>query len=67
MNDTERTAEASNVLPLDPFDIREGLLTEDQIAGLRNRRKGKHVANFHRRQNDASKVVWVTSKANKNI
>ena len=50
--DIERTSAASSVLPLDPFNIRRGLLTEEQIAQLRQRRKGKRVANFHRKQND---------------
>lgn len=50
--DTERTSEASIVLPLDPFNIREGFLTEEQIAELRRRRKGKQVAKFYERQND---------------
>ena len=57
--DFERTSEASSVLPPDPFNIREGLLTEDQIAGLRSRRKGKDIANFYHRQNDV-RFFWVT-------
>lgn len=52
--DTERTSEASIVLPLDPFNIREGFLTEEQIAELRRRRKGKQVAKFYERQNDVN-------------
>jgi hypothetical protein len=52
--DTERTSEASSVLPSDPFNIREGLLTEEQIAEFRHRRKGKHVAKYYRRQNDVT-------------
>jgi hypothetical protein len=55
--DIERTSEASGVMPLDPFNIREGLLTEEQIAGLQQRRKGKGIAKFHQRQNDVESCI----------
>jgi len=55
--DLERTAEASSVLPPDPFNIRGGLLTDEQITELRCRQKGKRVAKFHQRQNDVKYCV----------
>ncbi|EPQ60166.1 CDF-like metal transporter [Gloeophyllum trabeum ATCC 11539] len=36
----------------DPFDFRKGLLNEDQLSQLRNRRKGRHLEKYQRQQND---------------
>ncbi|KAK7435519.1 hypothetical protein VKT23_019641 [Stygiomarasmius scandens] len=36
----------------DPFGLREGIQTEDQLAELRNRKKGKKVVKYQNRQND---------------
>ncbi|KAI0307636.1 CDF-like metal transporter, partial [Multifurca ochricompacta] len=35
----------------DPFNFGHGLKTDAEIAELRNRRRGKRLANYHRRQN----------------
>ncbi|KAG5352725.1 hypothetical protein C0989_000770 [Termitomyces sp. Mn162] len=51
--DIERTSEASSVQPLDPYQLRDGLLTHSQLVSLREQsRKGKRVARYHQRQND---------------
>jgi hypothetical protein len=50
--DIERTS--SNALPADPFQFRDGLKTEGELAEVRRRKKGKQVEQYHRRQND----VW---------
>ncbi|KAG6820670.1 hypothetical protein H0H93_013521 [Arthromyces matolae] len=43
----------SSVQPVDPYQLRTGLLTEEQISSLRHRsKKGKRVAHYHQRQND---------------
>jgi cation diffusion facilitator family transporter len=36
----------------DPFQLRVGVLSDEQIAGLRRRSKSKRVAEYQRRQND---------------
>lgn len=65
---TERDAEgalgSSAILPQDPFQLRVGLLSDEQIAGLRRRKKGKVVAEYQKRQNDvgfAPCLFWYTS------
>ncbi|KAG6888233.1 hypothetical protein C0992_009225 [Termitomyces sp. T32_za158] len=51
--DIERTSEASSVQPLDPYQLRDGLLTQEQISCLRQREnKGKRIARYHQKQND---------------
>ncbi|KAG6911278.1 hypothetical protein DXG01_002117 [Tephrocybe rancida] len=51
--DVERASESSSSQLLDPFQLRDGLLTEREIATLRHRaKKGKRVARFHKKQND---------------
>ncbi|RDB29469.1 Metal tolerance protein 3 [Hypsizygus marmoreus] len=50
--DIERGTASSSEAPNDPFQLRDGILTEDEIACLRHRHKGKRVAKYHQRQND---------------
>ncbi|GLB43566.1 putative CDF-like metal transporter [Lyophyllum shimeji] len=50
--DIERVSASTSVAPLDPYQLRDGMLTEQEIATLRRRRKGKRVAHYHKRQND---------------
>lgn len=50
--DLERNSESSNPYSLDPFSLRDGYKTEKQLAELRQRRKGKVIAKYHRRQNN---------------
>ncbi|KAG5640491.1 hypothetical protein DXG03_008331 [Asterophora parasitica] len=47
--DIER-ASASSVLPLDPFQLRDGVLSERDLNSLR--RRNKKGAHYHQRQND---------------
>ncbi|KAF9469631.1 CDF-like metal transporter [Collybia nuda] len=50
--DIERTSESStSALPLDPFQLRDGILSEEEIAALRRRKRGKRVAKYHKKQN----------------
>jgi hypothetical protein len=43
---------ASQPMPLrDPFNIGHGLKTDAEIAELRSRKRGKRLANYHRKQN----------------
>ncbi|KAG6881517.1 hypothetical protein C0993_001108, partial [Termitomyces sp. T159_Od127] len=51
--DIERTSEASSVQAPDPYQLRDGLLTQGQISRLRQRtNKGKRIARYHQKQND---------------
>ncbi|TCD71144.1 hypothetical protein EIP91_012092 [Steccherinum ochraceum] len=59
LDDVERadtlTPSSSNIesSSRDPFNIRNGLASEDQLQDLRRRRKnGKRLEKYHRRQND---------------
>ncbi|KAI9513113.1 CDF manganese transporter [Russula earlei] len=36
----------------DPYNIGHGLKSDAEIAELRSRKRGKHLASYHRRQND---------------
>lgn len=50
--DLERASGSTTILPADPFQLRDGLLTADDIAALRRRKKGKAVAKYQLRQNN---------------
>ncbi len=61
--DAEGALGPSAVPPQDPFQLRVGLLSDEQIAGLRRRRKGKVVAEYQKKQNDVgfvSCLFWHT-------
>ncbi|KAF8640662.1 hypothetical protein AX17_000319 [Amanita inopinata Kibby_2008] len=45
------------VLPLDPYQLRDGVVSGEQITVLRRRRKGKSVAEYQQRQNDLINYV----------
>lgn len=46
----ERAPECSTSTT-DPFQIRDGFVPEDELAGLRRRKKGKFVAQYQSQQN----------------
>jgi len=50
--DAEGALGPSAVPPQDPFQLRMGLLSDEQIAGLRRRKKGKVVAEYQKKQNN---------------
>ncbi|TFK26653.1 CDF-like metal transporter [Coprinopsis marcescibilis] len=55
LGDIERitsTSSGSTILQNDPYQFREKLVPEEALSGLRNRKKGKSVADYHLRQND---------------
>lgn len=37
---------------VDPFDIRNGLKSDEELAQIRQRKHGKHLETYHRKQND---------------
>jgi len=41
-----------STLPVDPYQFRDGIVSDEEIAGLRRRNKGKAVAKYQLRQND---------------
>ncbi|KAG2022733.1 cation diffusion facilitator 1 [Coprinopsis cinerea AmutBmut pab1-1] len=54
-NDLERsstTSSGTSIIPHDPYQFRDKLVSEETLSGLRNRKQGKHVAKFHSRQNE---------------
>ncbi|PPQ99526.1 hypothetical protein CVT24_005316 [Panaeolus cyanescens] len=51
-NDDMERAASTTILPVDPFQFRDGIVSEDELTTLRNRRKGKHIAKYQKRQND---------------
>ena len=52
--DIERTSvtASSSVLLGDPFQLSDGIVTDEQLTNLRRRKKGKHVAKYQLRQNN---------------
>jgi hypothetical protein len=48
--DIERPSTAT--LPVDPYQFRDGIVSDEEIAGLRRRNKGKALAKYQLRQND---------------
>ncbi|KAF9532119.1 CDF-like metal transporter [Crepidotus variabilis] len=55
--DVENAPGSSGLNPIDPFLLRDGLVPEDDIAGLRRRKKGKQVAKYQTEQNDLIKSL----------
>ena len=53
-NDPEGSSETATVLPHDPFQFQNGIVPDEDLAGIRNRKKGRHVAQYQRNQNDVS-------------
>ncbi|KAF9486406.1 CDF-like metal transporter [Pholiota conissans] len=51
-SDIERASGSTALIPVDPYQIRDGILTEEEIEGLRRRKKGKAVAKYQSRQNN---------------
>lgn len=51
-DDIERASGSTAILPVDPFQFRDGIVSEEQLTNVRRRKGGKHVANYQRRQND---------------
>ncbi|KAF8347078.1 CDF-like metal transporter [Amanita rubescens] len=55
--DAEGALGPSPVIPQDPFQLRVGLLSDEQIDGLRRRKKGKMVAEYQKKQNDLVQYI----------
>ncbi|KAG6812850.1 hypothetical protein H0H92_015948 [Tricholoma furcatifolium] len=50
--DVEKTSGSTSALSLDPFQLKNGMLTEQEISSMRHRaKKGKVIERYHRRQN----------------
>jgi hypothetical protein len=52
--DVERASGSSPSSSVDPFQIRDGFIPEEELAGLRRRNKGKSVVQFQKLQNNVS-------------
>lgn len=50
--DAEGALGSGGISSSDPFLIRGGIVPDDDIAGLRHRKKGKSVARYQAEQND---------------
>ena len=46
----------------DPYNIGHGLKTDAEIAELRSRKRGKRLANYHRKQNDVGISSYVSTR-----
>jgi hypothetical protein len=52
-DDIERSPDTTaNTGFVDPFQIRDGLVPENELAGLRRRKKGKSIAQYQLQQNN---------------
>ncbi|KAJ2930014.1 hypothetical protein H1R20_g7067, partial [Candolleomyces eurysporus] len=50
--DTEEgSSTTSGILPHDPYQFKDGIIPEDALVGLRNRKKGKPIARYQQKQN----------------
>ncbi|KAF4611966.1 hypothetical protein D9613_004089 [Agrocybe pediades] len=52
LEDVERASGSSTVIPVDPFQFRDGIVPPEEISSLRRRKKGKAVAKYQERQNN---------------
>jgi len=60
--DVERNSAFSSATQPDPFMIRAGLKTDEEIAEIRRRRKtGKRLAKYHQKQNDVCSCILLPS------
>jgi hypothetical protein len=59
-SDIERASASGSILPSDPYQFRDGVVDDDALAQLRNRKKGRRVAKYQRKQNDVSLSFPVT-------
>lgn len=41
--------------PSDPYEFRNSIKTEDELATIRKRKRGKGLERYHRQQNDVSR------------
>jgi len=60
--DVERASGSSLSRSVDPFQIRDGFIPEEELAGLRRRNKGKSVVQFQKLQNNVSVHVFESSE-----
>jgi hypothetical protein len=59
-DDIERSPDTiANAGFVDPFQIRDGFVPEDELAGLRRRRKGKPIAQYQSQQNTVRASVFL--------
>ncbi|RXW24847.1 hypothetical protein EST38_g1002 [Candolleomyces aberdarensis] len=47
----EGSSTASGILPQDPYQFKDGIVPEDALDGLRNRKKGKSIVRYQQKQN----------------
>ncbi|KAF9011130.1 CDF-like metal transporter [Cyathus striatus] len=50
--DVEASGSSTSVLPVDPFQMRDGIVTDEELAGIRIRKNGKRVAKYQAKQNE---------------
>lgn len=50
--DIERASGSTSLIPGDPYQIRDGIIADEELAGLRSRKKGKAIAKYQSRQNN---------------
>ncbi|KAH9486424.1 Metal tolerance protein 9 [Psilocybe cubensis] len=50
--DVERASGSTSLIPVDPFQFRDGIVTDEELSNLRRRKKGKAVAKYQTRQNN---------------
>lgn len=56
--DVERASGSTALIPADPFQIRDGIIKDEELAGLRSRKKGKAVAKYQLRQNNVCHIIY---------
>jgi hypothetical protein len=44
----------------DPFSFRSGIKTDEELVGLRQRKKGKPLEKYHRKQNEVRSLFALT-------
>ncbi|TFK68256.1 CDF manganese transporter [Pluteus cervinus] len=54
VSDLDLDVEQTSVIPprKDPFQLKEGVVSDTELAALKNRRKGKRLAHYQTKQND---------------
>ena len=57
-NDPEGASLSTGSLLHDPFQFQNGLVPDEDLAGLRNRKKGKDVAKYQVEQNTVSLFLY---------
>lgn len=61
--DASLASNGSTALPDDPFNLRTGIQTDDQLINLKRRKNGGRIVKYHNEQNNVSPSDYTMNEA----